>query len=44
MTTTKPLIGAVGLALLASALLLPGAAEATLVERTVYAEEFGFIT
>jgi hypothetical protein len=44
VTTTKPLIGVVGLAILAGAMLTPIAAEATLVDRTVYSEEFGFIT
>ena len=44
MTKTKPIIGAVGLAVLAGLLAMPVASEATLVERTVYCEEFGFIT
>ena len=42
--TPKPLIGAVGLAILAGVMLTPIATEATLVDRTVYCEEFGFIT
>jgi hypothetical protein len=44
VTKTKPIIGAVGLAVLAGVLAMPVASEATLVERTVYCEEFGFIT
>ncbi len=44
MTSTKPLIGAVGLAALTGALLMPVVSQATLVDRTVFAEEFGFIT
>lgn len=44
MTKTKPIVGAVGLAVLAGVLSMPVASEATLVDRTVYCEEFGFIT
>ena len=44
MTATKPLIGAAAIAILATALLVPVESEATLVDRTVYCEEFGYIT
>jgi len=44
VTTNQPLIGVLGLAALAGAWLSPNAAQATLVDRTVYCEEFGFIT
>jgi hypothetical protein len=44
VTRTKPHVGAFGLAVLAGALSMPVVSEATLVDRTVYCEEFGFIT
>jgi hypothetical protein len=45
VTKTKPIAGAaVGLAVVAGLLAMPVVSEATLVPRTVYCEEFGFIT
>ena len=44
MTAPKPLIGVAGLAVMAAVLFVPVVSEATLVDRTVYCEEFGYIT